>query len=122
MAEWLERQYSENLNRKVQSLNRLVIMYLYSHLLTEKFLLSLFVMAKRTCYAYALPLTIASNLFFSKTSTPTNFIFCKHVPWVIAFTFCAQQLHQVHTGHTVCQNVPAKHCLSKSSSPEPKVV
>jgi hypothetical protein len=34
--------------------------------------------------AYALPSTIASNLFFSKTTTPTNFIFYTHVDWVSA--------------------------------------
>jgi hypothetical protein len=44
------------------------------------------------------------------------------VAWVSAYKFCAQQLHQVHTGHIVCQNVPIKHFLYKSSSPEPKVV
>jgi hypothetical protein len=57
---------------------------------------------------YALPSTIASNLIFSKTTTPTNFIFCTHVAWVSAYKFCAQQLHQMHTGHTACQNAPKK--------------
>jgi hypothetical protein len=52
--------------------------------------------------------TIASNLFFSKTTTPTNFIFCTLVAWVSAYKFCAQQLHQMHTGHTAFQNVPKK--------------
>jgi hypothetical protein len=46
------------------------------------------------------------NLFFTKTTTPTNFIFCTHKAWVSAYKLCAQQLHQVLTGHTVCQNVP----------------
>jgi hypothetical protein len=53
--------------------------------------------------SYALPSTIASNLFYSKTTIPTNFIFCTHVAWVSAYKFCAQQLHQMHTGHTACQ-------------------
>jgi hypothetical protein len=55
--------------------------------------------------------TIALYLFFSKTTTPTNFISCTHVAWVSAYKFCAQQLHQIHTGHTACQNVPKKHFL-----------
>jgi hypothetical protein len=53
---------------------------------------------------YTNPLPFASN-FFSKTTTSTIFIFCMHVAWVSVYTFCAQQLHQVHTGHTACQNV-----------------
>jgi hypothetical protein len=69
-----------------------------------------------------LPSTIASNLFFSKTTTPTNFIFCTHVDWVSAYKFCAQQLHQMHTGHTACQNVPKNAFLKNSSYPEPKEI
>jgi hypothetical protein len=58
-------------------------------------------------YAYALLLTFASNLF-SKSTKPTNFIICTHVACVSAYKFCEQQLNQLHTGHTACQNVPKK--------------
>jgi hypothetical protein len=61
--------------------------------------------------SYALPSTIASNLFFSKTTTPKNFMFSPHLAWFSVYKCCAQQLHQEHTGHTACQNVPKKHFL-----------
>jgi hypothetical protein len=62
----------------------------------------------------------SQKLLHLQTPEP-KLIFCTHVAWVSAYKFCAQQLHQVHTGHTACQNVPKK-AFPLKSSPEPKVV
>jgi hypothetical protein len=63
---------------------------------TEEFLL-LLSLCHGLSYAYALPSTIASNHFFSKTTTPTNFIFCTHVAWVSAYKFCASNANRAHS-------------------------
>jgi hypothetical protein len=46
------------------------------------------------------PVALKLKIIFS------NFIFCTRVAWVSAYKFCAQQLHQVQTGHTACQYGP----------------
>jgi hypothetical protein len=72
-------------------------------------------------YVYALPSTIASNLFFSKTTTQTNFIFCTNIAWVSTYNFVHNSFIKCTQGMQCAKMCQKKYFLSKSSSPEPKV-
>jgi hypothetical protein len=83
---------------------------------TEEFLLMS--LCHGLSYRYTLASTFASNLFFSKIlHLQTLFFFCTNVAWVSAYKFCAQQLYQLHIGHTASQKAfPLKILFFRTES------